>query len=121
MRHVRCPHEAITVAILLSLTSSALARSGGPSAEDRWNPQHVSVLPVEIQNAIVRMCGQSMKAEHAFTSYFENSRRILLHFEHVRCGTRGPLCTQAGCLHQVYVSAGGHYRLVRSYYAPEGD
>jgi hypothetical protein len=36
-------------------------------------------------------------------------------------GDRGALCTQAGCLHQVYVSTGGRYRLLRSYYAQEGD
>jgi hypothetical protein len=40
---------------------------------------------------------------------------------HFRCGDRGALCTQAGCLHQVYISTGGRYRLLRSYYAPEGD
>ena len=27
----------------------------------------------------------------------------------------GARCTQAGCLHQVYTSTGGRYRLLRSY------
>jgi hypothetical protein len=48
---------------------------------------------------------------------FQNSRLIVLHFEHFRCDDRGSLCTQAGCLHQIYVSTGGRYRLSRSYYA----
>ena len=28
-------------------------------------------------------------------------------------------CTQASCLHQVYTSTGGRYRLLRSYYASD--
>jgi hypothetical protein len=120
MRTMRWSH-AITVSVLLSLTSSpAFARSGGPTAEDRWNPQHVSGLPAEVRNAVVRMCGQPPKAERAFSSYFENSRRIVLHFEHLRCDGR-PLCTQAGCLQQIYILTGGRYRLLKSYYGPEGD
>jgi hypothetical protein len=112
---------AITAAILFSLTSSsAFALSGGPSAPDRWNPQHVDSLPADIRNAVTRMCGQSPKAERAFTSYFENSRRIVLHFEYFRCDGR-PLCTKAGCLQQVYMFTGGHYRLLKSYYGPAGE
>jgi hypothetical protein len=34
---------------------------------------------------------------------------------------RVALCTQAGCLPQVYISTGGRYRLLRSYYRSEGD
>jgi hypothetical protein len=112
---------AITAAILFSLTSSsAFALSGGPSASDRWNPQHVDSLPADIRNAVIQMCGQSPKAERAFTSYFENSRRVVLHFEHFRCDGR-PLCTKAGCLQQVYIFTGGHYRLLKSYYGLEGN
>jgi hypothetical protein len=117
---MRCS-RAMTVAILLALTStSALARSGGPSAPDRWNPQHLDGLPADIRNAVMRMCGQSPKAEPEFTSYFENSRRIVLHFEHFRCDGRA-LCTKAGCLQQIYTYTGGHYRLLKSYYGPGGE
>src|SRR4051794_25858299 len=109
---------AITAAILFGLTpSSAFALSGGPSAPDRWNPQHVDSLPADIRNAVTRMCGQAPKAERDFTSYFENSRRIVLHFQHFRCDGR-PLCTKAGCLQQVYTFTGGHYRLLKSHYGP---
>ena len=31
----------------------------------------------------------------------------------------GARCTQAGCLHQVYTSTGGRYRLLKSYYASD--
>jgi hypothetical protein len=111
---------AIVIAVLMSASSSAWAR-GGMAPEDRWNPHHIGDLPSEIQNAVARLCGQSSKAEHHFAGYFENSRRIVLHFEHFRCDGRGALCTEAGCLHQVYVSTGGPYRLLKSYYGPERD
>jgi hypothetical protein len=84
------------------------------------NPQHISGLPAEVRNALAHMCRDS-KSEHQFARYTQNLRSLVLHFEHFRCGDRGALCTQAGCLHQVYVSTGGHYRLLKSYYAPEGD
>jgi hypothetical protein len=112
---MRCS-GAITVTIFFGLTSSAF----GPSSPDRWNPQHVESLPADIRNAVTRMCGQSPKAERAFTSYFENSRRVVLHFENFRCDGRS-LCTQAGCLQQVYILTGGRYRLLKSYYRLEGN
>src|SRR5664279_3174150 len=111
---------AIVVVMQLSVTSPALAR-GGLAGEDRWNPHHIKDLPTEIQNAVARMCGQSSRAEHYFAGYFENSRRIVLHYEHFSCDGRRALCTHTGCLHQVYVSTGGHYRLLRSYYGQGND
>jgi hypothetical protein len=110
---------AIVVAALMS-ASSAFAR-GGMAVEDRWNPHHLSDLPPEIQKAVSRMCRQSPKAEHYFAGHFENSRRIVLHFEHLNCDGRSTLCNQSGCLHQVYVSTRGAYRLLRSYYGPSDD
>jgi len=98
-----------------------LARSAGPHPEDPWNPQHIDGLPSEVRNAVKRMCNRS-RAEHQFASYFQHSRVLVLHFEHWRCGDGGgPLCAQAGCLHHVYISSGGRYRLLRTYYGPAGD
>jgi hypothetical protein len=37
------------------------------------------------------------------------------------CDGDDTYCTASGCLHQVWVSVRGHYRLFRSYYAPAGD
>jgi hypothetical protein len=114
-------HTLIASGLLatISQASPAVARSGGMHSEDSWNP--ISWLPSEVRNALARMCRGESRAQHQFARYFQNSRTLVLHFEHFRCGDRGPLCTQAGCLHQVYTSAGGRYRLLRSYYAPEGD
>jgi hypothetical protein len=112
----------VGIVLLATITQMlpAFARSGGIHIEDPWNPQHINGLPPEIRNVLVHMCG-GPRAQHQFAGYFQNSRLIVLHFEHFRCGDRGALCTQTGCLHQVYVSTGGRYRLLRSYYAPEGD
>jgi hypothetical protein len=112
--------KLILIAIGLLATSPAFALSGGMHHEDRWNPQHLQELPPEVRSAVARICGSS-RAEHEFTRYFQNSRIIVLHFEHFRCGDRGAACTQAGCLHEVYVLQGGRYRLQRSYYGPQGD
>ena len=83
-------------------------------------PQHISGLPAEVRNALAHMCGDS-QAEHQFARYSQNLRILVLHFEHFRCGDARAICTQAGCPHQVYSSTGGRYRLLRSYYAPDGD
>jgi len=50
--------------------------------------------------------------------YSEHLGRITLHYEHFYCGERDSFCNASGCLHEVYISSGGHYRLLRSYYAP---
>ena len=37
------------------------------------------------------------------------------------CDGDGTYCSTSGCLHQVWALVRGHYLLVRSYYAPDGD
>ena len=109
---------ALILVSLLSTQSSA--KGGGMHSEDRYNPQHIDSLPPEIRSAIYHRCS-TPRALHPFASYFDNPKRIVLHFEHFYCDQRRTFCNVTGCLHQVWVSAGGHYRLVRSYYAPAGD
>jgi hypothetical protein len=47
---------------------------------------------------------------------------VVLHFEHFVCDGDNTYCTVSSrCLHQVWVSIRGHYRLVRRYYAPAGE
>jgi hypothetical protein len=123
---LRVPPLAVSVALLLGTGfSSAQAKSALP-AEDRWNPQHIDGLPAEIRSAIApyaRVCGGPLAAEHSFVRYFQSgtTKLIGLHFEHLRCSNREAVCTAAGCLHQVYISTGGRYRLLRSSYVPELD
>ena len=108
---------AITV---ISQASPAFARGGVHLLDPTLNPQHINGLPAEVRDAVAHMC-RSAQAQHQFARYSQNLRVLVLHFEHFRCGDRSALCAQAGCLHQVYTSTGGRYRLLRSYYAPEGD
>jgi hypothetical protein len=106
--------------IVLLTCGQASAKGGSYHMEDRYNPQHIDGLPSEVRNSILHKCTEP-KALHPFASYFDNSRRIVLHFEHFLCDGDGTYCTSSGCLHQVWVSVGNHYRLMRSYYAPAGD
>jgi hypothetical protein len=112
------------LAVLLApcgYTASVHARSGGRGGEDRWNPEHISQLPSEVRDAVVHLCGHSPLAEHNFATYFQNSRLIKLHFEHLRCDGHALFCNQSGCLHQEYISTGGQYRLLRSFYGAGND
>jgi hypothetical protein len=105
--------------MLLTCVQSS-AKGGNIRSEDRYNPQHIESLPPEIRSSILHKCGVP-KALHSFASYLDNSKKIVLHFEHFVCDGDGTYCTASGCLHEVYISAGSHYKLERSYYAPAGD
>ena len=111
---------AIGLLATASLTSLAFARGTVHLLDPAWNPEHIRSLPAEVRNALAHMCGDP-QAEHQFASYSQGSRVLVLYFEHFRCGDRGARCTQTGCLHRVYTRTDGGYRLLRSYYAPEGD
>ena len=111
---------AIGLLATASLTSLAFARGTVHLLDPAWNPEHIRSLPAEVRNALAHMCGDP-QAQHQFASYSQGSRVLVLHFKHFRCGDRGARCTQIGCLHQVYTRTDGRYRLLRSYYAPEGD
>ena len=102
------------------LSGPLFAKGGSVRSEDRYNPHHIESLPPEIRDAVIRQCG-SPRALHDFASYSEHLQKIVLHFEHFYCDVGDSFCGPSGCLHQLYVSSGGHYRLLRSYYAPAGN
>jgi hypothetical protein len=106
--------------IFVCQVSTAAARGGAAMADHPWNSEHINQLPVEVRNAISHLCGPSSRAAHYFATYTENSRFLNLHFEHSLCQLQN-VCTQAGCLHQVYILTNGHYRLLRSYYGSGND
>jgi hypothetical protein len=117
-------HRVIATGVLLSFVghvSPTAARGSQVAADPPWNSEHIAQLPEEIRKALIRLCGESAQAAHYFATYSQNSKLINLHFEHFQCQTNNVLCTQAGCLHQVYILRGGHYRLLRSYYGPRDD
>ena len=104
-----------TVTALL-VTGGAMAKGGSYHEEDRYNPQHILELPLEIRASIEHECSVP-RALHDFAAYFDHNR-IVLHYEHFYCQGHDVFCKASGCLHQVYVLSGGRYRLQRSYYAP---
>jgi hypothetical protein len=104
------------IAMLLTCTQSS-AKGGTYRTEDQYNQQYIDSLPAEVRTSIFRRCTTPM-ALHTFAEYSDNLRRIVLHFERFVCNEAATYCTGSVWLHQVWVSVGGHYRLVRSYYAP---
>jgi len=123
MLTLRIPLLAIAVGVLLSFVGEpyALGRGSQVGHDDPWNPEHIDHLPLEVRTAVTHMCGNSPRAAHYFATYLDNSRIIRLHFEHLHCGEGAAFCRGDSCLHQEYVSKGGQYRLIKSYFGRNND
>ena len=109
--------SAIAAAILiLSFTNRpAFARGSFVGYDPVWNSERIARLPPEVRNAVIHMCADP-RAGHYFATYPDNSHLIKLHFEHLQCDRERAFCRAGSCLQQEYVSTGGRYRLIRSYY-----
>jgi hypothetical protein len=109
----------IVAALLLSLAALPTCASGRGSfgKDEPWNHERIDQLPAEVRTALVGMCGD-LAAQRYFAGYFDDSRRLVLYFERLRCANQPNFCTQSGCLHQVYISTGAGYRLLKSYHGP---
>jgi hypothetical protein len=105
--------------VALPVGAQLLAKGGNMRSEDRYDPQHIENLPLEIRKQVLKLC-PAPKALHEFASYSDHLRKVVLHFEHLYCGAK-PFCGPSGCLHQTYALSGGHYRLLESYSVPEGS
>jgi len=112
--------RCLSAFMVMLLACGQLSARGGYHSEDRYNPQHIASLPLEVRASVIHRCS-TPRALHSFAIYFDNLRGVVLHFEHFLCDGEDTYCTASGCLHQVWVSVGGHYQLLRSYYAPAGD
>jgi len=110
------PPSICLLITLLLMCVSVQAKGSNYHSEDRYNSQHIDSLPPEIRGLIAREC-YDPRALHNFAAYSEGDRTIVLHYEHFYCQGHDVFCKASGCLHQVYVLSGGHYRLKRSYYA----
>ena len=117
------PFLTVAAGSLLLFTSAphALALGSQVGHDDPWNPEHINQLPLEVRDAVAQMCGSSPRAAHYFATYLDNSHIIKLHFEHFHCGEGGAFCRGDSCLHQEYISRGGQYRLIKSYYGRGND
>lgn len=110
----------LTLLLVPLIGTQLLAKGGNPRSEDRYDPQHIESLPPEVRDAISHKCGEP-RALHPFAHYTDNLQTIVLHYEHFYCSTGAAFCGPSGCLHQIYGSSRGHFRLLKSYYAPEGS
>jgi hypothetical protein len=122
--------QITTITIMLTLTGVWLAppavARGGISYRDVASTQHIEELPSEIRDALGRwqsVCGIPLAARHSFAHYLGDKamgyRLISLHFHELSCVNKAALCTDRGCLHQVYISTDGLYRLAFSENVPE--
>jgi hypothetical protein len=120
--HAR-PLPIVAGALLLCLCNRqpALARGSQVGHDDPWNSEHIDRLPPEVRDAVVHMCGNPPRAGHYFATYFDHAHVIKLHFEHLHCDQQLPFCKGDSCLHQEYISTGGHYRLMKNYYDGRND
>ena len=119
---VRARLSAIAATIVLFgfADRPAFARGSQVGHDDPWNSEHIQGLPPEVRNAVIHMCGDP-RAGHYFATYFDSSHVIKLHFEHLHCDGQARFCRGGDCLHQEYISTGGRYRLIRSYYGRNND
>jgi hypothetical protein len=104
----------------------AWARGGPLHLEGPWHSAHVEGLPQEVRASVERSsraCGAPITAQHLFSRYIQDGltgdQFIAIHFDEMDCVNRAAVCTAAGCLHQVYVSKGGAYKLILNTYVPD--
>ncbi len=109
----------IALVALLPISTQSLAKGGNMRSDDRYEPQHIDNLPPEIRQQVLRLC-PAPKALHEFARYSDHLRKVVLHFEDLYCGEK-PFCGASGCFHQTYILSSGHYRLLESYSAPDGN
>jgi hypothetical protein len=67
------------------------------------------------------VCRDPPRAGHYFATYFDNSRLVKLHFEHLHRAAQAAFCNGDSCRYQEHVSTGGHYRLMKSYFGRNND
>ena len=121
MRTCTLPLTAATLLLCMAYSPDALARASQVGHDDPWNAEHIDRLPPEIRDALMQMCGSPPLASHYFATFLDHARLIRLHFEHLHCIEQAKFCKGASCLQQEYILSGGHYRLIRNYYAAGGD
>jgi hypothetical protein len=122
MRYIRrSPIAAGILLLLLADQPPTFARGSQGGHDVPWNSERINRLAPEVRSAVTGMCGNAARAAHYFATYFDNSRLIKLHFEHLHCDEQAKFCRGASCLRQEYISTGGHYRLIRAYYGRDDD
>ena len=111
---------AVAILIVSFANRSVFARGSQTTHDDPLNSERIDRLPPEVRNAVIHMCADP-RAGHYFATYLDNSHLIKLHFEYLHCDERVTFCRGGSCLRQEYISTGGRYRLIKSYYDRNND
>ena len=109
--------------ILVQLISvQSFAKGGGRfgRGDDRYNRDNIESLPPEIRNVIFHLCGKPM-ALHTFASYADNLSGSCC-TSNIFTAKRATIVVARpdACIKFMFPQT-GHFRLLRSYYAPTGD
>lgn len=115
-----------TLTLTIIWLSPYAAARGAMTHTDVASTRHIQELPPEIRNALrswQSACGAPLRAKSLFAHYLGDPavryRLISLHFHELGCADRGSLCTNQGCLHEVYISTGSTYHLAFSAHVPD--
>jgi hypothetical protein len=118
---------SMAILALVSLLYQSLAAArGGVSHVDLASARPIEELPPHVRRAVDRwrsVCGFPLTARRSFVHYLGDRsfgyQFISLHFNELSCDNREAVCNHQGCLHQVYVSIGGIYRIVFTEYVED--
>jgi len=114
---------AVLTLLIVANAPTAFGRAGGFS-QDYWSETRILSLPPDVRASVQKItasCERPLAARSSFDRYLQDGagdRFIALHFQELRCDHRA-VCDASGCLHQVYESNGGRYRLVWSGYVAD--
>ena len=121
---MRTLDRLFATAITATITSSvivlpAFSLASSPVHDNQPKPAYIQTLPPEVRSNLQRyrkVCGDALTATNGFSRFIAVSgfHLIALHFHDLRCDDRSGFCKGDRCLHQVYVSHGGRYRLILS-------
>lgn len=108
----------------LFVVSPAFPLASSPVHDNHSSPVYVQKLPTEVRanlHRYTKACGDELTATSGFSRFIEvrRFRLITLHLHELRCADRLMFCNSGKCLHQVYMSDGGRYRLMMSVRASE--
>jgi hypothetical protein len=115
----------LVAVMILTLASFRADSKASRASNNLWADAHIDGLPTDIQTALAAQSAacQERRAMHEFSTYLSAGDSkyhfVSLHFEYFACQDRSLICGPEGCLHQVYMSTGGRYRLVYSAKVPE--
>lgn len=115
---------AFVTGALIGLLCTPAQAQGRYAGHEAWGAYHVTGLPDEIRLGVLkrqRACGAPIAATHFFAvpSVVGTDRFISLHFENLWCPNTTAVCRADNCLHEIYASSGGRYRLGYSGYVRE--